>query len=278
MKIGIKTSFGPRFRELKDQFKDMVSMGIYSCQLGVGPEATTRENANYVLECVKETGVTISSVWAGWSAPGEWNFSMGPETLGLVPTAYRAKRFEEMLKASEFTEMIGVPNMITHVGFLPENMNDPLFSGTVGVLRRLCSVMKERGQFFLFETGQETPVTLLRTIEAIGTGNLGVNLDTANLILYGKANPVDALDVIGKYVRDTHCKDGLYPTCGSELGKEVRMGDGKVDFYGVIKGLHELGYQGPLTIEREILGEEQTRDILHAKKMLEDIKLQLGID
>lgn len=280
MNIGIKTSFNPK--NLKKQFQEMVNMGIYSCQLSVGPDLTmfenVKENAEYVLECVTETEVTISSVWAGWSGPREWNFSMGPETLGLVPTAYRAMRYEEMLRASEFTEMIGVENMVTHVGFIPENMNDPLFAGTVGVLRNLCKIMKERGQYFLFETGQETPVTLLRTIEAIGTGNLGVNLDTANLILYGKANPVDALDVIGKYVRDTHCKDGFYPACGSELGREVRMGEGKVDFYGVIKGLHELGYQGSLTIEREILGEEQTRDILHAKKLLEDIKMQLGID
>ena len=282
MKIGIKTGLNPNNRNLKQQFQEMVNMGILSCQLGVDPVATVcenaKENAQYVLDCVRETGVTISSVWAGWSGPREWNFSLGPETLGLVPTAYRTMRYEEMLRASEFTEMIGVENMVTHVGFIPENMNDPLFAGTVGVLSNLCKIMKERGQYFLFETGQETPVTLLRTIEAIGTGNLGVNLDTANLILYGKANPVDALDVFGKYVRDTHCKDGFYPTCGSELGREVRMGDGKVDFYGVIKGLHELGYQGPLTIEREILGEEQIRDILHAKKMLEDIKLQLGIN
>lgn len=274
MKIGIKTSFG---KNLKEQFQEMLSMGIDSCQMGIGPTESTRENAEFVLECVKETGVTISSVWAGWSGPREWNFTMGSETLGLVPTAYRATRLEEMLKASEFTQMIGVENMITHVGFIPENMTDPNYAGVVAALRKLCTVMKERGQYFLFETGQETPVTLLRTIEAIGTGNVGVNLDTANLILYGKANPVDALDVIGKYVRDTHCKDGFYPTCGNELGHEVRMGDGKVDFYGVVKGLHNLGYQGPLTIEREVLGEEQKQDILHAKNLLNEIQKQLGI-
>lgn len=278
MKIGIKTTFGYEYKDLKEQFKEMVKMDIYSCQLGITPDTATKENAEYVLECVKETGVEISSVWAGWSGPTEWNFTMGPEVLGLVPVAYRAMRYNEMLKASEFTEMIGVENMITHVGFIPENMNDPLFAGTVGVLRKLCKIMKERGQFFLFETGQETPVTLLRTIETVGTGNMGINLDTANLILYGKANPVDALDVIGKYVRDTHCKDGFYPTTGTELGREVRLGDGKVDFYGVIKGLKELGYQGPLTIEREILGDEQVRDIIYAKKYLEDIKQKLEIE
>ncbi len=256
----------------------MAEMGIFSCQLGMGVDAISRENADYILEGVKETGVEISGVWAYWSEPAEWNFTMGPETIGLVPVAYRGTRLKEMHKISEFTEMIGVQNMITHVGFLPENMNDPLFSGTVGALRNLCNAMKNRGQNFLFETGQETPVTLLRAIEAIGTDNLGVNLDTANLILYGKANPVDALDVIGKYVLDTHCKDGFYPTNGNELGEEVRMGDGKVDFYALVKRLNEIGYEGPLTIEREITGDEQVRDIIYAKKYLEDIKKDLEIE
>lgn len=56
------------------------------------------------------------------------------------------------------------------------------------------------------------------------------------------------------------------------------MGDGKVDFYGVVEGLYKLGYTGPLTIEREIDGEEQQKDILHAKEMLEDIKKRIGIE
>ena len=48
--------------------------------------------------------------------------------------------------------------------------------------------------------------------------------------MYGKANPLDALDVFGKYVRSFHAKDSFYPTDGRNLGKEVRLGEGKVDF------------------------------------------------
>ncbi len=280
MKIGVKISYGKNNRDLAETFKKMADMRITSCQLGVGEaEFITEESANYVKKCVREYNVEISSVWAGWgSGPSaEWNFRYGPDTLGLVPPAYRGMRLEYLKRISEFTRMIGVENMITHVGFIPENMSDPNFCGVVGALRSLCAEMKERGQYFLFETGQETPVVLLRTIEAMGADNVGINLDTANLILYGKANPVDALDVIGKYVRDTHIKDGFYPSCGTELGREARMGEGKVDFCGVIEGLYKLGYTGPLTIEREIDGEEQKKDILHAKAMLEDIKKKLGI-
>lgn len=103
------------------------------------------------------------------------------------------------------------------------------------------------------------------------TVNLGVNLDTANVILYGRANPVDALDVFGKYVRNLHAKDGCYPTNGHDLGMETRIGEGKVDFNRLFEKLHEIGYDSYVTIEREIEGEEQNKDILYAKEYLENI-------
>jgi sugar phosphate isomerase/epimerase len=112
---------------------------------------------------------------------------------------------------------------------------------------------------------------MLRSFEDIGCANLGVNLDTANVILYGRANPVDALDVIGQFVRNLHMKDGLYPVNGHDLGREVPIGQGKVDFVKLIARLRELGYDGPLTIEREISGPQQTADIRAAKKYLEAI-------
>lgn len=112
---------------------------------------------------------------------------------------------------------------------------------------------------------------MLRCFEKVDCDNLGVNLDTANVILYGKANPVDSLDVFGKYVRNIHAKDGFYPTNGHNLGEEVRLGDGKANFPELFKKLHELGYDRYVTIEREIEGDQQNEDILYAKNYLEKI-------
>ena len=117
---------------------------------------------------------------------------------------------------------------------------------------------------------------MLRSFEEIGMENLGVNYDMANLISYGKANPVDALDTIGKYVMGVHAKDAIYPTTGKRGGGEVKMGTGKVDFEKVLKGLHELGYDGYVTIEREIEGEQQTKDIRESKVFLEGIIEKIG--
>lgn len=259
--------------DILEKFRKNQELGINSCQICIWNVDIFKsdEHAEKIKAAIAETGINVSSLWAGWTGPCEWNFTAGPDTIGLVPVAYRFTRLSELKSASDFAEKIGVKQVITHVGFIPENPSATEFDGTVAALRNLCGYMKKKGQHFLFETGQETPITLLRTIEAIGTGNLGVNLDTANPILYGKANPVDALDVFGKYVMDTHIKDGFYPTNGMYLGHEARAGDGKANIPEVVRKLIvEYGYEGPFTIEREISGEQQTADIIHAKKLLED--------
>ena len=141
--------------------------------------------------------------------------------------------------------------------------------------KTIVAKCKENGQNFLFETGQETPVTLKRAIQdiekALGKGNVGINLDPANLLMYGKANPVDALEVFGEYVMGIHGKDGKYPTDGHHLGDEVPLGQGKVNYPAFIAKLKEVGYEGDITIEREIDGDEQKKDIRMAKDLLDKL-------
>ena len=270
-KIGVLVILN-RDTDIENELRKVKDMELDSCQLCVWEgEVFTDENAEKIKKCINQLGISVSSLWAGWSGPCEWNFTMGPSTIGLVPAAYRFERLKELLRASEFASEIGVNHVITHVGFLPENPHDPDYAGVLGTLRMLCRTLKERGQYFLFETGQETPVTLLRTIQAIESDNIGINFDTANLILYGKANSLDALDVFGKYVMDTHIKDGVYPTDGLKLGCEKPLGEGKANITEVVKKLHALGYTGPYTIEREISGEKQIQDIIAGRDLLRSI-------
>ena len=270
-KIGVLISYGLN-TDLVEEIRKAKELGLESCQLSMWNSSMfTREYAAIVNSAISETGFTVSAVWAGWHKPCVWNFTEGPATIGLVPREYRASRLAELKLASDFAEMIGVNKVITHVGFIPEDPSHPDFQGVVDALKELSDYMKPKGQYFLFETGQETPVTMLRTIEAIGNDNLGINLDTANLILYGKANTLDALDVFGKYVMQTHIKDGVYPTDGMILGREKKFGEGKANFPAVVKRLGELGYKGEFTIEREISGPEQIADIALARDGLRAI-------
>ncbi len=271
MKIGVCVSFDS-VSEMSKKFKSLKQEGFDNCQLiSWNPALWTDENLEMIKTLTNENGITISAFWCGWEGPSVWDFYDGQLTLGLVPPEYRVMRIKNLCDGADFAKKLGVENVVTHMGFIPENPNDPQFAPFCVAVRTVALHLKQNGQYLLFETGQETPVTMLRCFETVGCDNLGVNLDTANVILYGKANPVDALDVFGKYVRNLHAKDGCYPTNGHDLGKETRIGDGKVDFKALFKKLHELRYDGYVTIEREISGEQQTEDIRHAKKYLGDI-------
>ena len=254
------------------QFKNAQSLGVTCCQLCIWDQTLyTDEMAEKINQAMDATGFSVSLLWAGYSGPVVWNFTEGPDTIGIVPEAHRAYRLEELRQAALFAEKIHVTDIATHVGFIPENPSDPRYAPLVEALKAYCEELKSRGQHFLFETGQETPTTLLRTIEAIGTGNAWINLDTANLILYGKANTADAVRVFGKYVRNTHIKDGLYPTSGTNLGTEVKVGEGLANVPEVIRLLTSCGYTGPYTIEREISGVQQHQDIADTVLFLEQL-------
>lgn len=255
-----------------EKFRELVEMGMVSCQLVCWDRALlTERQAQRVREAAKRHHVSITAFWCGWEGPKVWDFYDGQETLGLVPEAFRFQRLAMLLEGAWFSSLIGVRDLVTHVGYMPENPHDPRYPGVLACLRQLAEKCAGYGQRFLFETGQETPVTLLRAIEDLGMDNVGVNLDPANLIMYGKGNPVDALDVFGKYVMGIHGKDGCYPADGHFLGKEVPVGEGKVNYPMLIAGLKEIGYEGDITIEREIDGEEQKKDILAAKRFLEKL-------
>lgn len=240
----------------------LTDSGIECMQLNCwNPNLCTPENAERVHELL-DGKVRISSFWAGWSAPAVWNLVDGPVTLGLVPAAYRAVRLAELKKEADFAKLLGVHDLTTHVGFVPEQ---PIYDGyrdLVSVVREIAAYCKTLDLFFNFETGQETPVTLMRLFSDVGADNLGINLDPANLILYGRGNPVDALDIYGDRIRGVHVKDGDYPKGDfHKLGEERVVGEGSVNFPVFLPKLLKNGYRGDLYIEREITGEQQLKDI-----------------
>jgi sugar phosphate isomerase/epimerase len=207
--------------------------------------------------------------------PLEWNFLKGPSTIGLVPPKMRAARIDALRQVSDFAKMVGISQVQTHCGFIPEDPADALYPGAVEAIRTVAEHCKGNGQEFLMETGQETPTTMSRMIRDVALPNLGVGLDTANLILYGKANPVDAVDILGPHVRSIHAKDGRWPTNPSELGEEVLIGKGLVDFKTVFAKLHQIGYTGAVTIERETSGPQQIEDVRQEKLYLEHVLQQV---
>ena len=231
----------------------------------------TKDLAQQLTDLLNKYSVTPTAAEVVNPGPLVWDFLQGPSTIGLVPRATRTARMDALKQTSDFAALLGIRQVQTHCGFIPENPADPLYEEAVTAIRDVAKHCAGNGQMFLMETGQETPTTMSRAIKDVNQPNLGVGLDTANLILYGKANPVDAVDIIGKHVRSIHAKDGRWPTDPMKLGEEVRIGTGLVDFQKVFTKLHNLGYTGTVTIEREISGPQQIADVKLEKVYLERV-------
>lgn len=244
-------------------------LGLPTCQLGVG--TASAKLTDPIREAVAKHQIEITALMTLGGGRMVWNLREGPLTIGIIPHDTRRERIDALKQTSDLAKACSVPAVHTHCGFIPENPNNPLYHDALGAISEVASYVRSNGQTFLCETGQETPITLLRAIRDVGLDNVAVNLDVANLILYGKGEPVGALDVLGPYVKGMHAKDGLYPTDPYGLGEEVPIGKGRVLFPEVIRKLRELSYTGPITIEREISGPRQAADIRASKAFLEEL-------
>jgi sugar phosphate isomerase/epimerase len=253
--------------------KRVRDMGFSNCFLSLDGYIGkfTPDAAKQIGELLAKFDLMVTTVEVVGPEPLEWNFTEGPSTIGLVPPKTRAARIDALKQVSDFANLLGVSQVQTHCGFIPENPEDALYSGSVEAIRTVAQHCQGNAQYFLMETGQETPTTMSRVIRDVNMSNLGVGLDTANLILYGKANPVDAVDILGSHVRSVHAKDGKWPADPSKLGDEVLIGQGLVDFKKVFTKLHEFGYTGAITIERETSGPQQIEDVKNEKLYLQRI-------
>jgi sugar phosphate isomerase/epimerase len=257
----------------EETIKRVHAMGFSNCFLSLDSYINkfTADAARQIGDLLAKYDVTATTVEVVGPPPLEWNFMQGPSTIGLVPPGTRAARIDALRQVSDFAKQLGIPQVQTHCGFIPEDPANELYPGTVEAIRTVAQHCQGNGQYFLMETGQETPTTMSRMIRDVAMPNLAVGLDTANLILYGKANPADAVDIVGTHVRSVHAKDGKWPTDPSKLGEEVLIGKGLVDFKSVFTKLHRLGYTGAITIERETSGPQQIEDVKNEKIYLERI-------
>ena len=105
---------------------------------------------------------------------------------------------------------------------------------------------------------------------------MAVNFDPANMILYGTGDPIEAVRQIGDLIRSVHCKDATWSSKPRvEWGEEVPLGEGDVGMENFLRALKDVGYVGPLTIEREIVGEQQLRDIEKGVQLLRELRAKV---
>jgi L-ribulose-5-phosphate 3-epimerase len=249
--------------------KRVHDLGLPTCQVFF--EHLSMEQVTPLQDALKKYDVEVSAVSEHNPGRRIFDFDHGPSTIGVIPRETRRARVDALKLAADFARACDIPAIHSHLGFIPEDPNDPIYPGAVGAIKEVAEHCKDQGRVLLCETGEETPITMLRMIGDVGTGNVFVNLDTANLIMYGKGNPVDAMDVFGHLVRGMHAKDGLFPTDPHKLGDEVAIGQGRVDFPALFGRLKDVSYTSAITIEREIEGPRQREDILTSMVYLQNL-------
>ncbi|MEC9097199.1 MAG: sugar phosphate isomerase/epimerase family protein, partial [Planctomycetota bacterium] len=242
-------------------------------------ETRTPENAEKFLAQLEELGIKLTAVFGGFEGESYADIPTVVETMGLVPPVTRETRVQEMKEIADFASLLDCNVVALHLGFIPHDNTDPLYQEIVTVTQDLLDHCKGNGQALHLETGQETAEGLLQFISDVGRENLFVNFDPANMILYGTGEPIEALRKVGAYVKSIHCKDGTWAdNPGVDWGAEVPLGEGDVGMENYLQTLDELGYTGPLTIEREIPQEpeRQKAEISHAVNLLTELKNKIG--
>jgi sugar phosphate isomerase/epimerase len=255
-------------------------LGVPTIQLHA-PHGKTRtpENARAFLDRLKRANITLTAVFGGFEGESYADIPTVVRTVGLVPRETRAARVKEMKEIADFAKLLGCNVVALHLGFVPHDAADPLYAEVLALTRDLCDHCKRNGQSLHLETGQEPSDTLLKFIGDVQRDNLFINFDPANMILYGAGEPIAALKQLGRFVRSVHCKDATWAARpGEEWGAETPLGEGAVGMEAYLRTLDEIGYTGPLTIEREIPQDpqRQKQEIGHAVRLLAELKAKLG--
>jgi sugar phosphate isomerase/epimerase len=253
--------------------KYVKGLGVSCGQLGIHGSADLGPRSRQAWkDALAAQGLTVVTVFPAFSGESYADISTVQQTVGYIPKTTRAERERRTLECSDFAKELGVPGVATHIGFVPEDRSDPDYAAVRDMVRRVCDHCAKNGQTFALETGQEPAVTLGEFILAVERDNLGINFDPANMILYGSGEPIAALGMVQQWLTTVHCKDGAWPTEEGKLGTERPLGQGDVGLDRFVAKLKEIGYQGPLVIEREITGEAQRKDILGAIGLLEGLR------
>lgn len=219
------------------------------------PHHDTRspETAEKFLAKLEELGIQLTAVFGGFDGESYADIPTVEKTVGLVPIATREARLKEMFEISDFATHLNCDVVALHLGFVPHDTSSSDYHDIVACTRALCQHCKKNNQNLHLETGQETADALIQFMDDVACDNLFVNFDPANMILYGTGEPIEALIKLGKRVRSIHCKDATWADKpGEEWGQEVPLGQGQVGIQKYLETLRKIGYEGPLTIEREI--------------------------
>ena len=242
--------------------KAMNKLGIEHVHLGIRPAV---ENAG-VLSAIEKQDWIITSTMIDFPQEDYSTLESIKVTGGIGPDKYWQQNHKLFLGAVDVTVKLGVKYLSMHAGFIDES-NPAYAKKFYDRIERLADVASGKDIMLLLETGQETAQELRHFLEELEHPAIGVNFDPANMILYDKGDPIEAVRVLSPWIKHIHIKDAIRTKQPGTWGTEVPWADGQVGPEVFLNTLEEIGFEGAFAIEREA-GDDRFGDIKLAAERL----------
>jgi sugar phosphate isomerase/epimerase len=253
---------------LGNDFEKIAEAGVDCVHLAIAP-ALANNGSQYFAKVAKSK-LKITATMINFPQEDYSTLESIKKTGGIVPDDCWWDNRELVLRAIELTAELKVQFLSMHFGFI-ETQNPAKAKTLIERTKMLADKAGEHNVTLLMETGQESADELCGFIEKLHHPALGVNFDPANMILYGKGNPVEAVGILGPWVKHVHIKDALQTKTPGTWGSEVVWGTGEVDADKFLGALKSAGFAGALAVEREG-GDDRLGDIKSVVNMLKNFK------
>lgn len=242
-------------------------IGIRRIQLALDPLRESPSVWGEAPALFQQKGITVVSGMLGCVGEDYSTLETIKVTGGIAPDATWEQNRKNFQATAALARQLGLKLVTVHAGFLPHEEKDPTFAKMLGRLAETADIFMAANIALGLETGQETAPVLVQLLQKLRRPNVGVNFDPANMILYDKGNPIDALRALGPWIRQVHIKDARRTTVPGTWGEEVVVGTGEVDWPAFFASLKGLNFTGDFVIEREA-GNQRVADIRAAKDVV----------
>ncbi len=242
----------------------MKEVGLKHVHLGI--RAAVEDGSGKVLDTIKSQKWTITCTMIDFPQEDYSTLDTIKVTGGVVPDQHWENNRKLFAGAAKATTQLGVKFLSMHAGFIDES-NKAVAEKVQTRIRTLADIAKDNGLTLLLETGQEAAIDLRHFLETLKHESVGVNFDPANMILYDKGDPIEAVRTLSPWIRHLHVKDALRTTNPGTWGSEVPWGDGQVGIERFLAVLDEVKFKGAMAIEREA-GDNRLGDIKLAAQRL----------
>jgi L-ribulose-5-phosphate 3-epimerase len=252
----------------KDLAAKLSATGVHRTQLALDPLREDPAVWGHAADTLRQNGISIISGMFGTIGEDYTTLETIRRTGGIAPDSTWEQNLANIHTTAELAQKLGLRLVTFHAGFLPHDPADPNFAKMLGRLGKVADIFAAKKLTLGLETGQETAPVLGLLLDRLNRENVGVNFDPANMILYDKGDPIQALRDLGPWIRQVHIKDASRTRNPGTWGQEVPAGEGEVDWRSFLTTLKEMNFTGDFVIEREA-GNQRVTDIQSARVVVE---------